>query len=134
MSNQAMRWKQTTCPHDCPSACALEVAIADDRLQRVRGAKSQRYTDGVICAKVGRYADRLYHPERLTQPMRRTGKKGSGQFSPISWDEALDEVSTRFQEVAQDHGAEAVWPYFYAGTMGLLQRDVINCMRNVIGC
>lgn len=121
----------STCPHDCPSACSLEVEVIDGRsIGRVRGSKRQSYTDGVICAKVARYAERIHHPDRLLHPMRRTGPKGSGQFERISWDEALDEIAQRFLAIEAEHGAEAVWPYYYAGTMGLVMRDGINRLRH----
>lgn len=124
----------SVCPHDCPSTCALDVELAgDNRIGAVRGAEAHRYTDGVICAKVARYAERVHHPGRLTRPLRRTGPKGSGEFAPISWDEALDELADAFRDAAARDGAEAVWPYYYAGTMGLLQRDGINRLRHVMG-
>ena len=123
----------TTCPHDCPSTCALEVELIDARtIGRVHGAKENSYTDGVICAKVARYAERVHHPDRLAEPLRRTGPKGSGAFAPIGWDEALDEVAERFIAAAQRFGRETVWPYFYAGTMGLVQRDGIERLRHVM--
>ena len=121
----------SACPHDCPSTCALEVERIDARtIGRIRGAKDNSYTDGVICAKVARYAERVHHPERLLEPLLRTGPKGSGLFAPISWDEALDRVAARFEEAEARHGSEAVWPYFYAGTMGLVQRDGIHRLRH----
>ena len=127
-----IRQMPSVCPHDCPSACSLEVDVIDERtIGRVRGSKRQTYTDGVICAKVARYAERIHHPDRLLQPMRRTGPKGSGQFAPISWDEALDEIAGRFLAIEAEHGPEAIWPYYYAGTMGLVMRDGINRLANV---
>lgn len=121
----------TACPHDCPSSCALDVEIhADGRIGRVRGAKDNGYTAGVICAKVGRYAERQHHPDRLTQPLLRIGPKGSGQFRPIGWDEALDRTAEAFLAAERQYGAEAVWPYYYAGTMGQVQRDGINRLRH----
>jgi anaerobic selenocysteine-containing dehydrogenase len=132
----------SVCPHDCPSACALEieriepapVEAGGHRLGRVRGAAMQDYTEGVVCAKVARYAERQHHPERLAQPLRRVGEKGVGHdaFKPISWDEALDEVAEALTCAAQCHGSETVWPYFYAGTMGLVQRDGINRLRHAM--
>ena len=92
----------------------------------MRGSKLQTYTAGVVCAKVARYAERIHHPDRLMYPMRRTGPKGSGQFARISWDEALDEIAARFDAAEREFGAESVWPYYYAGTMGLVMRDGIN--------
>jgi anaerobic selenocysteine-containing dehydrogenase len=125
----------SVCPHDCPSACALEVERVDGtRLGRVRGAAGQSYTQGVVCAKVARYAERQHHPERLSVPLRRVGDKGVGRdaFRPISWDAALDEVAERLTLAAQLHGSEAVWPYYYAGTMGRVQRDGINRLRHAM--
>ncbi len=122
----------SVCPHDCPSACSLEVEVIDGRtIGRVRGSKRQSYTDGVICAKVARYAERIHHPDRLLHPLRRTGPKGSGSFERISWEEALEQIASRFLAIEAEHGPEAIWPYYYAGTMGLVMRDGINRLRNV---
>jgi len=124
----------SVCPHDCPSVCALEVERRDDgRLGKVRGSERNPFTAGVVCAKVARYHERFHHPERLTQPLRRTGEKGAGAFAPIAWDDALDEVAEALTRAAQQHGPETVWPYYYAGTMGLVQRDGINRLRHAMG-
>src|ERR1700758_4444806 len=124
--------RHSTCPHDCPSACALDIEVLDGRsIGRVRGSKKQTYTAGVVCAKVARYAERIHHAERVTFPMRRIGRKGSGQFARISWDEARDEIAARFDQAESEFGAESVWPYYYAGTMGLVMRDGINRLANV---
>ena len=124
--------RHSTCPHDCPSACALDIeVIGGQSIGRVRGSKKQTYTAGVVCAKVARYAERIHHPERVIHPMRRTGPKGSGQYARISWDEALDEVAARFDQAEREFGAESVWPYYYAGTMGIVMRDGINRLANV---
>jgi anaerobic selenocysteine-containing dehydrogenase len=125
----------SVCPHDCPSACALEVERIDaTRIGRIRGAQAQGYTDGVVCAKVGRYAERQYHPERLTVPLRRIGGKGIGHaaFEPISWDDALDLTAEGLTRAAQRHGNEAVWPHYYSGTMGLVQRDGLQRLRHAM--
>ena len=123
----------SVCPHDCPSTCALEVEVLDGaRIGRVHGAKANSYTAGVICAKVGRYAERIHHPDRLTRPLLRVGPKGSGEFRQIGWDEALDRIADRFLLAAARFGLEAVWPYYYAGTMGLVMRDGINRLRHVM--
>ena len=122
----------STCPHDCPSTCALEVERLDAHtIGRVRGAPDNDYTRGVICEKVARYAERVHHPDRLSEPLRRTGTKGEGAFAPISWDDALDEVAEAFLAAEQRLGSETVWPYYYAGTMGLVMRDGINRLRHV---
>jgi anaerobic selenocysteine-containing dehydrogenase len=123
----------SVCPHDCPSACALDVEVrADGRIGAIHGAPDNTYTAGVVCAKVARYAERVHHPGRLTVPLRRTGPKGSGRFAPIGWDEALDEVADSFRAAAARHGSETVWPYHYAGTMGMVQRDGLNRLRHVM--
>jgi anaerobic selenocysteine-containing dehydrogenase len=125
----------SACPHDCPSTCALEVERLDaNTIGRVHGARENSYTAGVVCAKVARYAERIHHPGRLKTPLRRVGEKGVGieAFAPISWDDALDEVAGRLIRAAERYGAETVWPYFYAGTMGLVQRDGIERLRHVM--
>src|SRR3954452_17497855 len=128
---QPIRIGASACPHDCPSTCALEVEILDERtIGRVRGAPDNSYTAGVICAKVARYAERVHHPDRLLHPLRRNGPKGSGEFVPISWDEALDLVAERLLAAEARHDAQAVWPYYYAGTMGLVMRDGIQRLRH----
>ena len=116
----------STCPHDCPSVCALEVErLSSSKIGKVRGARGNDYTDGVVCAKVGRYAERVHHPGRLTAPLRRVGERGQGRdaYQEISWEAALDEVAEALLKAEQRLGSETVWPYFYAGTMGLVQRD-----------
>ncbi len=123
--------RASACPHDCPSTCALEVEVFDAHcVGRVRGAEDNRYTAGVICAKVARYAERIHHPQRLTQPLRRVGPRGGDDFVPISWDDALDIVAENFVRAEARHGPQAVWPYYYAGTMGLVMRDGINRLRH----
>ena len=126
----------SACPHDCPSTCALDVEIIDGvTVGRVYGSKDNDYTAGVICAKVARYAERVYNPDRLVHPLRRTGEKGDadwrgGGWERIGWDDALDSVAEAFVKAAARHGSTTVWPYFYAGTMGLVQRDGINRLRH----
>ena len=120
------KFVNSVCPHDCPSACALEVEVLDDNtIGQVRGAKDNDYTLGVICSKVANYAQRTHHPDRIKYPLKRVGSKGSGEFERISWDEALDTVVNQFQSVTEEFGSQSVWPYFYGGTMGQLQRDGI---------
>ncbi|WP_417684061.1 molybdopterin-containing oxidoreductase family protein [Roseibium sp.] len=124
----------SACPHDCPSTCALDVELLEDgRIGRVRGSSLNSYTAGVICAKVARYAERLYHPDRLLKPLRRVGTKGEGRFEEISWEAALDLIAEKFLAVEAEFGAQSVWPYHYAGTMGLAQRDSIHRFRHAKG-
>jgi anaerobic selenocysteine-containing dehydrogenase len=121
----------SACPHDCPSTCALDVELLDDgRIGRVHGAEDNTYTAGVICAKVARYAERIHHPDRLPHPLRRVGGKASGRFERISWDDALDLTAEAMLAAECRYGPEAVWPYYYAGTMGLVMRDGINRLRH----
>jgi len=128
-----MTHKASVCPHDCPSTCALEVEVlSPTRIGRVRGAEDNSYTAGVICAKVARYAERIHHPDRLMQPLLRTGPKGSGQFRAIPWDEAMARIAGQFQALAAQHGSETIWPYYFAGTMGLVQRDGIHRLRHAM--
>ena len=120
----------SACPHDCPSTCALEVTHDEKNIYKVKGSSKNTYTSGVVCAKVSRYAERTHHPDRLTKPLMRVGKKGSNDFKEIEWEQALDIVAENFISTAQKHGTESIWPYFYAGTMGLVQRDGINRLRH----
>lgn len=126
-----IRIGHSACPHDCPSTCALDVELlAPDRIGRIHGAKDNSYTAGVVCAKVARYADRVHHPDRLLMPLVRAGAKGDGQWKEASWEAALDLVAEKFNAAEDKYGSETVWPYFYAGTMGLVQRDGIERLRH----
>ncbi|HEX6816677.1 MAG TPA: molybdopterin oxidoreductase family protein [Gemmatimonadaceae bacterium] len=113
---------RAACPHDCPDTCAMLVTVENGRATRVAGDPEHPFTQGFLCAKVNRYVERTYHADRLTQPLRRVGAKGRGAFEPISWDDALDEIAARLTEIARSaHGPQAILPYSYAGTMGLVQ-------------
>ena len=126
-----IRIGHSACPHDCPSTCALDVELlGPDRIGRVHGAKDNSYTAGVICAKVARYAERVHHPDRLLKPLVRAGGKGEGIWKEASWEAALDLVAEKFIKAEEMYGSETVWPYFYAGTMGLVQRDGIERLRH----
>ena len=131
-SKSGVELVHSTCPHDCPSTCALLVERQDRHtIGRVYGDPDNDYTAGVVCAKVARYSERVHNPARLKTPLRRVGPKGGGRFEAISWDAALDEVAEAFIRAEQRHGSEAVWPHYYAGTMGLVQRDGIQRLRYV---
>ena len=122
----------SACPHDCPSTCALEISHDNTRIYSVKGAEKNTYTAGVICAKTARYSERTHHPDRLLYPLKRVGDKGSNDFKKIQWGEALDIVAENFITSSQKYGTESVWPHFYAGTMGLVQRDGIERLRHVM--
>ena len=108
------------CPHDCPDACSMLVTVEAGRVVGVRGDPAHPFTRGSLCAKVNDYETRVYHPDRVLRPMRRTGAKGEGRFAPISWAEAIDEICGRFRSITAEFGSEAVLPYSYAGNMALL--------------
>jgi anaerobic selenocysteine-containing dehydrogenase len=115
------------CPHDCPDTCATLTTVENGRAISIAGDPNHPFTQGFLCAKVNRYVERTYHAERLKTPLKRSGQKGSGQFVPISWDDALDEIATRLTGIAQSSdGPQAVLPYSYAGTMGLVQGSSID--------
>jgi anaerobic selenocysteine-containing dehydrogenase len=121
----------SACPHDCPSTCALDVELIDARtIGRLYGSKDQSYTAGVICAKVARYAERIHHPDRLLKPLIRAGAKGEGVWKETSFDAALDLIAEKFLAAEREFGSESVWLNYYAGTMGLVQRDGINRLRH----
>lgn len=113
------------CPHDCPDTCALLTTVENGVAVRVQGNPAHGHTDGVLCAKVSKYAERTNHPERLLQPLKRSGPKGSGQFTPVSWDEALADIAARLGAIAA-RDPQAILPYSYAGTMGLVQGESMD--------
>src|SRR5579872_7318445 len=113
--------RHSVCALDCPDACSVLVTVEGGKATRLRGNPDHPITRGFLCGKVARYLDREYSPERLLYPQRRVGEKGAGRFARISWDEALDEIAHRLQSVAAAFGSEAILPYSYAGTMGLVQ-------------
>ncbi len=123
MSVQTLR---SACPLDCPDACSLEVQVENGRVVKVDGDHRNAYTQGYICSKVRRLPEHLYGEDRLLYPMRRTGAKGEGRFERISWDEALDLVSSRLLDVRQRFGGEAILPYYYGGSNGLLTQETTD--------
>jgi len=131
MNKHVLHIGHSACPHDCPSTCALDVEVLGPHtIGRVRGAKENSYTDGVICAKVARYAERIHHPDRLLKPLIRAGGKGEGVWKEASWEAALDLVAERFLKMETEYGSASIWPNYYAGTMGLVQRDSIHRLRH----
>jgi anaerobic selenocysteine-containing dehydrogenase len=111
---------KVVCPHDCPDTCVMTVDVEDGRAVAIGGDPDHRFTQGFLCAKVNRYLERVYSPDRVLHPMRRLGRKGEGRFERISWDEALAAVASRLREIVESHGPQAILPYSYAGNMGLL--------------
>ena len=119
---ETVRVVRAACPHDCPDTCALRVSVQDGRVLRVQGDAEHPPTHGALCTKVSRYAERSYHPERVLQPLKRVGPKGSGRFEPVGWAQALGDIAQRLTQIAA-RDPQAVLPYSYAGTMGLLQGE-----------
>ena len=125
--SRKLRTVYGACPHDCPDCCALETLVDEQgRAISVRGRDDHPVTRGWLCAKVNRYLERVYHPDRLLYPQRRVGPKGSGQFERISWDEAISEIASRWRDIIEQHGAQCILPYSYAGTLGLVNNSVVN--------
>ena len=112
------------CPHDCPDTCSLVTTVENGKAIRVQGNPNHPMTDGVLCTKVSRYTERTYHPDRILHPLKRIGPKGSGQFAPVSWDEALNDIAKRLGAIAAKD-PQAILPYSYAGTMGQVQGEAM---------
>jgi anaerobic selenocysteine-containing dehydrogenase len=125
MNSANDRLVQGVCPHDCPDTCALQIRVENGRAIKVSGDPHHGPTQGVLCTKVSRYPERTYHRDRLTQPMKRVGRKGEGRFEAISWDEAFSMAGSRLKEIVA-RVPEAILPYSYAGTMGLVQGESIS--------
>ncbi|MGH8795491.1 MAG: molybdopterin-dependent oxidoreductase, partial [Caldimonas sp.] len=110
------------CPHDCPDTCALRITVEDGRVVKVQGDPEHPPTHGALCTKVSRYAERTHHPDRVLHPLKRVGPKGRGEFVRVSWDAALDDIAARLGAIAA-RAPEAIVPYSYCGTMGMLQGE-----------
>ncbi len=113
--------KHSVCPHDCPSQCGLAVTLDDGRITSVTGDPDHPFTRGVICGKVHDYTERVYAPTRVLTPLRRVGAKGEGRFEPISWEAAIEDIAHRWRRIIAQWSAEAILPFSYGGTLGLLQ-------------
>ncbi|MGC2324010.1 MAG: molybdopterin oxidoreductase, partial [Terriglobales bacterium] len=109
------------CPHDCPDACGVLITVEDGRATKIQGDPAHPVTRGFLCAKVAKYLERVYSPDRVLYPARRVGAKGPGaRWERISWDAALDEICERFRKISGEFGSEAILPYSYGGTLGVL--------------
>ena len=123
--------KRSVCPYDCPDACGLLVEVVDGQAVKVIGDPEHTYTRGTLCPKMSHYERTVHSPQRLTHPLLRIGDKGGGQFKPITWEEAIRRIADRWKGIVSDYQAEAILPYSYAGTMGLVQR---NCGEGFFHC
>ncbi|MCA1556607.1 MAG: molybdopterin-dependent oxidoreductase, partial [Acidobacteria bacterium] len=128
MTNEnGLKIVRAACPHDCPDTCAMLVTVEDGRAVRVAGDPNHPFTRGTLCTKVANYEQRTHSPDRIQTPLRRTGAKGEVRFERISWDEALDEIASRFRALAASpEGAETIMPYSYCGTMGFVQSESMD--------
>jgi len=117
---------ETACPLDCPDACSLAVTVEQGKVVTIDGSRKNPVTDGYICAKVRRFGDRVYGPDRLLYPAVRSGRKGSGQFTRVTWEEAIELVASKFEAAKQNGGGESILPYSYGGSNGLLTQDNID--------
>ncbi|HIJ81515.1 MAG TPA: molybdopterin oxidoreductase family protein [Desulfuromonadales bacterium] len=124
---------RSVCPYDCPDACGLLVQVEEGRAVRVTGDPDHPSTRGVLCPKMNSYERTVHSPRRLTTPLQRTGSKGAGTFEPLSWNEAIGEICSRWMKLTGKFGAESILPYSYAGTMGLLQRNAGHAFFNRLG-
>src|SRR4026207_2006784 len=115
---------------ECPDSCAVAVVVAEGRITRIQAApaESSRHpnTQGFICDKVGKFDRRVYHDTRILHPQRRVGPKGEARFEPIAGDEAISPIVERFRAISADWGAEAILPYHYDGSNGLLSHDFLD--------
>src|SRR5262249_52141124 len=117
---------ETACPLDCPDACSLAVTVQQGKVVTIDGSRKNPVTDGYICAKVRKFGERVYGPDRLLYPAVRSGRKGSGQFKRVTWDEAIELVASRFEQAKKKHGGESILPYSYGGSNGLLTQDKLD--------
>ncbi|MFY9330735.1 MAG: molybdopterin-dependent oxidoreductase [Candidatus Nanopelagicales bacterium] len=114
------------CPHDCPDTCSFTTTVVDGVADKITPARDHPVTQGFLCTKVNRYLERTYASDRITQPLRRVGPKGSGQFAAATWTQALSAIAARLTDTVSSFGGESVLPYSYAGTMGLIQREAMS--------
>ena len=127
ISELPLRVTRGACPHDCPDTCAWTVTVREGRAVELQGDPDHPFTRGGLCAKVNHFLeDRTYHPDRVLHPLRRTGPKGSGMFEPVAWDVALEDIAGRLRGIVEERGAQAVMPYSYLGTQGLVQGSAMS--------
>jgi anaerobic selenocysteine-containing dehydrogenase len=129
----AVRLVRSVCPYDCPDACGLLVEVEGGRAVAVRGDPDHPYSRGTLCPKMNRYQETVHSPLRLQTPLFRTGPKGAGEFRRASWDEAVAGIAGRWRAILAEHGGEAILPYSYAGTMGLVQRNAGHAFFHRLG-
>ena len=122
--------QRSMCPYDCPASCGLLVETHGTRVVSVKGDPENEATRGLICNKMQHYEDSVYAPGRILVPLKRTGKKGEGKFAPVSWDDAVEEITGRWKEIIREYGGEALLPVYFSGVMSLVQRKCSDALFN----
>lgn len=130
MTTGMTTWKKTICPYDCPASCGLLVETDGKRILRTKGDPKHPMTGGLICKKMQRYEDSIHAPERILTPLKRVGKKGEGRFVPVSWEEALGEITGRWKQILSEYGGDAILPVYYSGVMSVVQRKCVDALFN----
>jgi len=125
--------KPSVCPYDCPDTCSLLVEVKNGRAVRVAGDPEHPFTRGALCAKMAHYERTVHSSQRLTQPLLRTGPKGTGAFRPVTWTEAISLIADRWREISSTYGSAAILPFSYAGTMGIVQRNAGHALFHRLG-
>ena len=128
-----MNTVRVVCGHDCPDMCSLIATVQEGRVTKIEGDPKQPFTAGFACGKVMRDTELVHSPRRLATPLRRTGAKGEGKFVPISWDEALDEIATRWKSIIAESGPSALLGYAYSAHQGLINRGLTNGLFHALG-
>lgn len=128
-----MEIKRVVCAHDCPDMCSLLAHVDNGRVVKIEGDPNHRFTDGFACGKVNRDHELVHSPERLATPLRRTGPKGSGQFAPITWDQALEEITSRWRGIIAESGPLGILGYAYSAHQGLINRGLTNGLFHALG-
>src|SRR6185369_3509150 len=124
---------RSVCPYDCPDTCGMLVEVENGRAVRVAGDPDHPVTRGLLCPKMNHYEQTVHSPRRLTTPLLRSGAKGEGKFQPITWDEAIERISSQWKKHIDQFGGECILPYSYAGTMGLVQRNAGHPFFHYLG-
>lgn len=125
--------KPSVCPYDCPDCCGLLITVEDGKAVCVAGDPEHAFTRGTLCPKMAHYERTVHSAKRILTPLRRVGQKGEGRFSPIGWDEAIEEIARRWHGIIKEYGAEAILPYSYAGTMGTIGYSAGHALFYALG-
>jgi len=125
--------RRSVCPYDCPDACSRLVYVEDGKVTKVAGDPDHPFTHGTLCPKMNHYERTVHSSRRLTRPLIRIGSKGKGEFRSVSWNDAVEHIVGRWRYIIARHGAEAVVPCSYGGTMGLVQRNCGHAFFHRLG-